>query len=85
MRATALVRFWRLALLACAFLDEARDRVQKPWQRPVTSGEMRREIQCLHQRPFLLWLRQQFQQGATDEFCLSALPLHERSLGKVQS
>jgi hypothetical protein len=67
MSATALVRFWSLALLAYAFLDEERNRLQKQWQRPVTIGETRREIQRLHRRQFLLWLRQQFQQGATDE------------------
>lgn len=67
MSSTALVRFWSLALLAYAFLDEERDRLQKQWQRPVTIGETRREIQRLHRCQFLLWLRQQFQQGATDE------------------
>ena len=67
MSATALVRFWSFALLAYAFLDEERDRLQKQWQRPVTLGETRREIQRLHRRQLLLWLRQQFQQGATDE------------------
>lgn len=66
MSATALVRFWSLALLASAFLDEERDRLQKQWQRPVTIGETRREIQRLHRRQFLLWLRQQFQQGVPD-------------------
>jgi DDE family transposase len=67
MSATALVRFWSLALLAYAFLDEERDRLQKQWQRLVTIGETRREIQRLHRRLFILWLRQQFQDGATDE------------------
>lgn len=67
MSATALVRFWSLALLAYAFLDEERARLQQQWQRPVTIGETRREIQRIHRRQFLLWLRQQFQQGITDE------------------
>lgn len=67
MSATALVRFWSLALLAYAFLDEERDHLQKQWQHPVTIGEARREIQRLHRRQFLRWLRQQFQQGTTDE------------------
>jgi hypothetical protein len=48
MSATALVRFWSLALLAYAFLDEERVRLQQQWQRPVTIGETRREIQRLH-------------------------------------
>jgi len=67
MSATALVRFWSLALLAYAFLDEERVRLQQQWQRPVTIGETRREIQRLHRRQFLLWLRRQFQEGVTDE------------------
>jgi hypothetical protein len=67
MGATALVHFWSLALLAYAFLDEERARLQQQWQRPVTIGETRRKIHRLHRRQFLLWLRQQFQQGTTDE------------------
>jgi hypothetical protein len=67
MSATALVRFWSLALLAYAFLDEERNCLQKQWQRPVTIGETRREIQRLHRRLFVLWLRRQFLEGATDE------------------
>jgi hypothetical protein len=66
MSATALVRFWSLAMLAYAFLDEERARLQQQWQRPVTIGETRREIQRLHRCQFLLWLRQQFQEGVTD-------------------
>jgi hypothetical protein len=62
MSAVARMRFWSLVLLADAFLDEEWDRVQKPWQRPVTPGEIHR----LPRRPCLLWLRQQFQQGVTD-------------------
>ncbi len=54
-------------LLAYAFLDEERDRLQKQWQRSVTIGETRREVQRLHRRQLLLWLRQQFQEGITDE------------------
>jgi hypothetical protein len=54
-------------MLAYAFLDEERDRLQKQWQRSVTIGETRREIQRLHRRQLLLWLRQQFQEGITDE------------------
>jgi hypothetical protein len=67
MSATALVRFWSLALLAYAFLDEERDCLQKQWQCPVTIGETRREIQRLHRRLFILWLRRQFLEDATDE------------------
>lgn len=80
--ATALVRFWSLALLAYAFLDEERDCLQKPWQRPVTLGETRREIQRLHRRPFLPWLCQQFRLGATDESLFELLAASREELGK---
>jgi hypothetical protein len=65
MGATALVRFWSLALLVYAFLDEERSRLQKQWQRHVTLGETRRELQRLHRRQLLLWLEQAFQAGST--------------------
>ena len=44
MRATAIVHFWMLAMLAYVFLEEERDRLQWQWQRPVTIGEARGEI-----------------------------------------
>ncbi|EFH79866.1 hypothetical protein [Ktedonobacter racemifer] len=56
MSATALVRFWSLALLAYVFLDEERTRLRASQQRPITIGETRRELQRLHRRQFLLWL-----------------------------
>jgi hypothetical protein len=65
MGATALVRFWSLALLVYAFLDEERSRLQKQWQRHVTLGETRRKLQRLHRRQLLLWLEQAFQAGST--------------------
>jgi hypothetical protein len=63
MSATAIVRFWTLALLAYVFLEEERDRLQTQWQRPVTIGEARREIQRRHRRHLLDWLHEQFQSG----------------------
>src|SRR5437660_12520119 len=45
MSATALVRFWTLAMLAYVFLEEEGDRLQTQWQRHVTIGEARRDIQ----------------------------------------
>ena len=48
MSATAIVRFWTLAMLAYIFLEEERDRLQSQWQRHVTIGEARREIQHRH-------------------------------------
>src|SRR5437763_3963855 len=63
MSATALVRFWTLAMLAYVFLEEERQRLQTQEQRPVTIGEARREIQRRLRRNVLLWLHAQFQSG----------------------
>src|SRR5213596_1695869 len=63
MSATALVRFWTLAMLAYVFLEEERDRLQTQWQRPVTIGEARREIQRRHRRNVLQWLHHQILSG----------------------
>src|SRR5260370_30878029 len=41
MSATAIVRFWTLAMLAYVFLEEERHRLQTQWQCPVTIGEAR--------------------------------------------
>jgi hypothetical protein len=63
MSATALVRFWTLAMLAYVFLEEERQRLQTQEQRPVTIGEARRELQRRLRRNVLLWLHAQFQSG----------------------
>lgn len=63
MSATALVRFWTLAMLAYVFLEEERQRLQTQQLRPVTIGEARREIQRRLRRNVLLWLHAQFQSG----------------------
>jgi len=63
MSAIAIVRFWTLAMLAYVFLEEERDRLQTQWQRPVTIGEARREIQRRHRRHLLDWLHEPFQSG----------------------
>lgn len=63
MSAGAIVRFWTLALLAYVFLEEERSRLQQQWQRPVTIGQARREIQRRHRRQVLDWLHDQFQSG----------------------
>jgi DDE superfamily endonuclease len=67
MSATALVRFWTLAMLAYVFLEEERVRLQIQWHRPVTIGEARREIQRRHRRHLLDWLHGQFQSGVEPE------------------
>ncbi len=61
MSATAIVRFWTLAMLAYVLLEEERDRLQVQWQRHVTIGEARREIQRRHRRHLLDWLHGLFQ------------------------
>ena len=53
MSATAIVRFWTLAMLAYVFLEEERDCLQHQWQGHVTIGEARREIQHRHRRHVL--------------------------------
>jgi len=63
MSATALLRFWALAMLAYVFLEEERRRLQTQEQRPITIGEARRDIQRRLRRNVLLWLRTQFQSG----------------------
>ncbi len=63
MSVTALLRFWTLAMLAYVFLEEERHRLQTQWQRPVTIGEARRELQRRLRRNVLLWLHAQFQSG----------------------
>ncbi len=63
MSATAIVRFWTLAMLAYVFLEEECHRLQEQWQRHVTIGQARREIQRRHRRHVLDWLHGQFQSG----------------------
>jgi hypothetical protein len=63
MSAVAIVRFWTLAMLAYVFLEEEGHRLHQQWQRHVTIGEARREIQRRHRRYVLDWLHGQFQSG----------------------
>lgn len=63
MSATAILRFWTLAMLAYIFLEEERARLQQPSQRQVTIGQARREIQRRHRRRVLNWLHEQFLSG----------------------
>jgi hypothetical protein len=63
MSATAIVRFWTLALLAYVFLEEECTRLQAQWHRHITIGEARREMQRRHRRKVLDWLHEQFQSG----------------------
>jgi len=63
MSVRAIVRFWTLVMLAYVFLEEERTGLQSQWQRHVTIGEARREIQRRHRRHVLDWLHDQFQSG----------------------
>ena len=67
MSATALLRFWTLAMLAYVFLEEEQQRLRVLWQRPVSIGEARREIQRRHRRCLLEWLHRQFLSGVPPE------------------
>jgi hypothetical protein len=67
MSATALVRFWTLALASYAFLDEERDRLRQAWHRHVTIGDARREVQRVHWCHLITWMHQQFLAGATPQ------------------
>jgi hypothetical protein len=67
MSASAILRFWTLALLAYVFLEEEQQRLRASWQRPVTIGEARREIQRRHRRHVLEWLHHQFLSGVHPE------------------
>ena len=67
MSASAIVRFWTVALLTYVFLEEEQQRLRASWQRPVTIGEARREIQRRHRRHVLEWLHHQFLSGVHPE------------------
>jgi len=67
MSATALVRFWTLALAGYAFLDEERDRLRQAWRRHVTIGDARREMQRVHWHHLITWMHQQFLAGVTPQ------------------
>ena len=67
MSASAILRFWTVALLAYVFLEEEQQRLRISWQRPVTIGEARREIQRRHRRRLLEWLHHLFLSGVHPE------------------
>ena len=67
MSAEAIVRLWTLAWAASCFLDEERARLRREWQRHVTGGEARREVQRTHWRHLITWIHQQFAAGAVPQ------------------
>jgi hypothetical protein len=73
MSAEAIVRFWTLAWAAYCFLDEERARLRREWQRHVTLGEARREVQRTHWRHLITWMHQQFAAGAVPQTVIDRL------------
>jgi SRSO17 transposase len=73
MSAEAIVRFWTLAWAAYYFLDEERARLRREWQRHVTLGEARREVQRTHWRHLITWMHQQFAAGAVPQTVIDRL------------
>jgi hypothetical protein len=67
MSASAMLQLWTVALLASVFLEEEQQRVHALWQRPVTSGEARREIPRRHRRRVREWLHHPFLSGIQPE------------------
>jgi len=67
MSADGIVRFWTLAWVAYCFLDEERARLRHAWQRHVTVGEARREVQRRHWNQLIHWMHQEFTAGATPQ------------------
>jgi SRSO17 transposase len=67
MSAESLVHFWTLVWAAYCYLDEERARLRENWQRHVTLGEARREVQRMHWCHLISWMHQQFQVGTTPQ------------------
>jgi len=67
MSATAILRFWTLALVAYTFLDEQREQLQAQEQRHVTIGEARREVQHVHQRHLIQFIHERALAGVALE------------------
>ena len=66
MSAESVVHFWTLVWAAYCYLDEERARLREEWQRHVTLGEARREVQ-VHWGHVISWMHQQFQAGTTPQ------------------
>jgi hypothetical protein len=52
---------------AYSYLDEERARLRETWQRHVTLGEARREVQRLQWCQLIRWMHQQFQTGTAPQ------------------
>jgi SRSO17 transposase len=63
MGATAILRFWTLAMAAYLFLDEQQYQLSQLQHQHVTIGEARCDVQHIHRQHLLDWIYQQFQAG----------------------
>jgi hypothetical protein len=70
-------------MLAYVFLEEEQHGLQVQWQRPVTIGEARREIQRRHRRNVFQWLHDQILSGVQPATLFDLLP-NEAVFQKVQ-
>ena len=64
MSATAILRFWALAILVHVFIEEERQRLQTQEQRPITIGEARRDDHLAFLQEFFQTWRQLAEAGA---------------------
>ncbi len=67
MSATAIERFWTLAMAGYLLLDEQRAILQANTSEHVTIGDAPREVQRVHRRHLLDWLHRQFLAGVPQE------------------
>lgn len=67
MGAQALMQLWTLAMLVSVLLKEEQHRWHVTWQRLMTTGKARRELQRRHRRGLLAWLHHPFRSGTHPE------------------
>lgn len=67
MSAQGLLRYWSLCWIAFSFLEEHRCTLQNQWQRHVTLGEAKRDVQQCHHRLLVQWITDHAAQGTTGE------------------
>lgn len=67
MSAQGLQRYWSLCWIAFSFLEEHRVWLQTQWQRHVTLGEAKRDLQQIHHRLLVAWITEYVLQGTTSE------------------
>ncbi len=73
MSAERLVHFGTLVWAAYSYLEEERARLREEWQRHVTLGEARREVQRRHHSNLIGWMYHEFQTGATPHMLFEQL------------